>query len=58
VNYPWAMALSAATVFVLGGLVAALGPERRGVAFGRDGGWGGAEGEPAAEQGSWFFVLL
>jgi len=25
-------------VFVLGGLVAALGPERRGVAFGRDGG--------------------
>ena len=36
VTYPWAMALSAATVFVLGGLVAALGPERRGVAFGRD----------------------
>jgi len=34
-SYPWAMALSAATVFVLGGLVAGLGPERRGVAFGR-----------------------
>ena len=34
-NYAWAMALSAATVFVLGAVVAALGPERRGVAFGR-----------------------
>jgi hypothetical protein len=28
------MALSAATVFVLGALVAALGPERRGQVFG------------------------
>jgi MFS transporter, SHS family, lactate transporter len=35
VSYPWAMAASAATVFVLGGAVAWLGPERRGVAFGR-----------------------
>ncbi len=34
-TYPSAMALSAATVFVLGGVVAWLGPERRGVAFGR-----------------------
>ena len=34
-HYAWAMALSAATVFVLGAVVAALGPERRGVAFGR-----------------------
>jgi len=34
-NYAWAMALSAATVFVLGAVVAALGPERRGVAFGK-----------------------
>jgi SHS family lactate transporter-like MFS transporter len=34
-SYAWAMALSAATVFVLGAIVAALGPERRGVAFGR-----------------------
>jgi SHS family lactate transporter-like MFS transporter len=33
-SYAWAMALSAATVFVLGGVAAALGPERRGVAFG------------------------
>src|SRR5947199_21063 len=30
----WAMALVAATVFVLGAVVAVLGPERRGVAFG------------------------
>jgi SHS family lactate transporter-like MFS transporter len=34
-SYAQAMALSAATVFVLGAVVAALGPERRGVAFGR-----------------------
>jgi MFS transporter, SHS family, lactate transporter len=34
-SYPSAMALSAATVFVLAAAVAALGPERRGVAFGR-----------------------
>ncbi len=34
-SYAQAMALSAATVFVVGALVAALGPERRGVAFGR-----------------------
>ena len=34
-HYAWAMALSAGTVFVLGAVVAALGPERRGVAFGR-----------------------
>ena len=34
-SYAGAMALSAATVFVLGAIVAALGPERRGVAFGR-----------------------
>jgi len=34
-SYPWAMALSAATVFVLAAAVAGLGPERRGVAFGR-----------------------
>ena len=34
-SYAWAMALSAATVFVLGAVVARLGPERRGVAFGR-----------------------
>ncbi len=33
-NYAWAMALSAATVFVLGAVVALLGPERRGVVFG------------------------
>ncbi|HEX4575005.1 MAG TPA: MFS transporter [Gemmatimonadales bacterium] len=33
-SYAWAMALSAATVFVLGALVAALGPERRGQVFG------------------------
>ena len=33
-NYAWAMALVAATVFVLGAVVAVLGPERRGVAFG------------------------
>src|SRR6266536_2422736 len=34
-SYAQAMALSAATVFVVGALVAGLGPERRGVAFGR-----------------------
>jgi SHS family lactate transporter-like MFS transporter len=34
-SYAWAMALTAATVFVLGAVVAALGPERRGVAFGK-----------------------
>jgi SHS family lactate transporter-like MFS transporter len=34
-SYPWAMALSAGTVFVLAAAVAGLGPERRGVAFGR-----------------------
>ena len=34
-SYAWAMALSAVTVFVLGAVVASLGPERRGVAFGR-----------------------
>jgi len=34
-DYAWAMALTAATVFVLGAVVAQLGPERRGVAFGR-----------------------
>ncbi len=34
-SYAQAMALSAATVFILGAIVAQLGPERRGVAFGR-----------------------
>jgi SHS family lactate transporter-like MFS transporter len=34
-DYAWAMALTAATVFLLGAVVAQLGPERRGVAFGR-----------------------
>jgi len=34
-SYAQAMAFSAAAVFVLGALVARLGPERRGVAFGR-----------------------
>jgi hypothetical protein len=29
------MALSAAFVFIVGGAVAAVGPERRGVAFGK-----------------------
>jgi len=33
-DYAWAMALTAATVFILGTIVAQLGPERRGVAFG------------------------
>jgi SHS family lactate transporter-like MFS transporter len=33
-SYAWAMALTAATVFALGALVARAGPERRGVAFG------------------------
>src|SRR3989475_9598705 len=37
-NYAWAMALVAATVFVLGAVVALLGPERRGGAVGRRGG--------------------
>ena len=36
-SYAQAMALSAATVFILGAFVALLGRERRGVAFGRDG---------------------
>jgi len=34
-SYAQAMALSAATVFILGAVAAGLGPERRGVAFGR-----------------------
>jgi MFS transporter, SHS family, lactate transporter len=34
-SYAQAMALSAATVFVVGAVVAVAGPERRGVAFGR-----------------------
>jgi MFS transporter, SHS family, lactate transporter len=34
-SYASAMALSAATVFLLGAIVARAGPERRGVAFGR-----------------------
>src|SRR5438132_100136 len=34
-DYAWAMAVTAATVFILGAIVAHLGPERRGVAFGR-----------------------
>jgi len=34
-DYAWAMALTAATVFILGAIVAQVGPERRGVAFGR-----------------------
>jgi len=34
-DYAWAMGLTAATVFILGAVVAQLGPERRGVAFGR-----------------------
>src|SRR6266511_3013861 len=34
-DYAWAMALTAATVFILGTIVAQVGPERRGVAFGR-----------------------
>jgi SHS family lactate transporter-like MFS transporter len=34
-DYAWAMGLTAATVFALGAVVAQLGPERRGVAFGR-----------------------
>src|SRR6266568_700120 len=34
-SYAQAMALSAAAVFILGAVVAGLGPERRGVAFGR-----------------------
>src|SRR5207244_10830903 len=33
-NYAWALALVAATVFVLGAIVALLAPGRRGVAFG------------------------
>src|SRR6266705_2737067 len=34
-TYAQAMALSAATVFIVGAVVAVVGPERRGVAFGR-----------------------
>ena len=34
-SYARAMALSATTVFILGAVVAGIGPERRGVAFGR-----------------------
>src|SRR5205814_3051470 len=34
-SYAQAMALSAVIVFILGAVVAGLGPERRGVAFGR-----------------------
>src|SRR5213593_1706710 len=34
-SYAQAMALSAATVFIVGAIVAGAGPERRGVAFGR-----------------------
>ena len=34
-DYAWAMALTAASVFALGAVVARVGPERRGVAFGR-----------------------
>lgn len=34
-DYSWAMALTAATVFILAAIVTQLGPERRGVAFGR-----------------------
>jgi len=34
-SYAQVMALSAATVFILGAVAAGLGPERRGVAFGR-----------------------
>ena len=34
-SYATAMALSATTVFILGAVVAGIGPERRGVAFGR-----------------------
>ena len=33
-RYAWAMALTAATVFALAAVVARLGPERRGIAFG------------------------
>jgi MFS transporter, SHS family, lactate transporter len=33
-DYAWAMALSAATVFLLGAVAAAWGPERRGITFG------------------------
>ncbi|HVH68422.1 MAG TPA: MFS transporter [Gemmatimonadales bacterium] len=35
-SYAQSMALSAATVFAVGAVVASLGPERRGVAFGRE----------------------
>jgi SHS family lactate transporter-like MFS transporter len=34
-DYAWAMALTAASVFLAGAIAARLGPERRGVAFGR-----------------------
>jgi SHS family lactate transporter-like MFS transporter len=33
-SYTWAMALTAATVFILCAMVAGLGPERRGVVYG------------------------
>jgi SHS family lactate transporter-like MFS transporter len=33
-SYAWAMALTAGTVFVLCGIVAWLGPERRGIVYG------------------------
>ncbi len=33
-SYTWAMALTAGTVFVLGAIVAWLGPERRGITYG------------------------
>jgi SHS family lactate transporter-like MFS transporter len=36
-SYTWAMAVTAATVFVLGALVAWFGPEKRGVVYGRAG---------------------
>src|SRR2546427_4497545 len=47
-NYAWAMALVAATVFVLGAVVAVLGPERRG-----GGVWGG-ENKNAPGEGAGF----
>jgi len=33
-SYTWAMALTAGTVFILGAVVASLGPERRGITYG------------------------
>jgi SHS family lactate transporter-like MFS transporter len=35
-SYRWTMAATAATVFLLCALVAAFGPERRGVEYGRE----------------------